>query len=46
MAGFRNVLAHEYAEIDNERLYEHLRDIEHFRTYAVEVAEFAGLDER
>lgn len=34
MAGFRNVLAHEYANIDDDRVYEHLQDLDHFRTFA------------
>lgn len=46
MAGFRNVLAHEYARIDDERVFEQLQDIEHFREFAHEVAEIAGITER
>lgn len=46
MAGFRNVLAQEYARIDDERIFEQLHDIEHFREFAGEVAEFAGVTER
>ena len=40
MAGFRNVLAHEYASIDDERVYAHLQDLERFRVYAQEIDEF------
>jgi len=40
MAGFRNVLAHEYAQIDDERVFDHLQDVEHFRRFAQEIAEF------
>lgn len=43
MAGFRNVLAHEYARIDDGRVYEHLQDLGHFREFAREVGDFAGL---
>lgn len=32
--GFRNVLAHEYAEIINEKVYEHLQDLETFEEFA------------
>lgn len=46
MAGFRNVLAHEYARIDDERVFEQLQDIEHFRVFATELAEFAGMTEQ
>lgn len=42
MAGFRNVLAHEYASIDDERVYQHLQDLERFRTFASEMQ--ASLD--
>lgn len=45
MAGFRNVLAHEYARIDHERVHEHLQDLEHFRSYAAEIAEFLEAQE-
>jgi uncharacterized protein YutE (UPF0331/DUF86 family) len=38
MAGFRNVLAHDYAEIDDDRVYDHLQDIEHYREFAAETA--------
>jgi uncharacterized protein YutE (UPF0331/DUF86 family) len=37
MAGFRNVLAHEYAGIDDERVYEQLQDVTQFDAYAEEV---------
>lgn len=40
MAGFRNVLAHEYADIVNERVYAHLQDLERFRQFAQETHEF------
>lgn len=43
MAGFRNVLAHEYAAIDDDRVYHHLQDLERFRTFARELHAF--LDE-
>lgn len=45
MAGFRNVLAHEYASIDDERVYAHLQDLDRFRTYAREIDEFLYSDE-
>jgi uncharacterized protein YutE (UPF0331/DUF86 family) len=44
MAGFRNVLAHEYADIENERVYHHLQDVGRFESYAVEIERF--LDEQ
>lgn len=37
--GFRNVLAHEYAEIINERVYEHLQDLETFERFAKTISE-------
>lgn len=46
MAGFRNVLAHEYARIDDDRVYDHLQDLERFREFAREVGDFAGMTER
>ena len=42
MAGFRNVLAHEYARIDDERVYEHLQNLERFHDFAHEVATSVG----
>lgn len=45
MAGFRNVLAHEYASIDDERVYAHLQDLERFRTYAHEIDAFVASSE-
>jgi uncharacterized protein YutE (UPF0331/DUF86 family) len=42
MAGFRNVLAHEYADIDVDRVHEHLQNLERFRTFAREIAGFLG----
>lgn len=40
MAGFRNVLAHEYADIDDERVYRHLQDLDRFRAFASELGAF------
>jgi uncharacterized protein YutE (UPF0331/DUF86 family) len=40
MAGFRNVLAHEYARIIDERVYEHLQDLERLRRFATEIGQF------
>lgn len=34
LAGFRNVLAHDYAEIDHDRVHDHLGDLEPFRRFA------------
>lgn len=39
MAGFRNVLAHEYADIVDDHVYDNLQDIERFRTFAIEINE-------
>ena len=36
-AGFRNVLAHEYANIIDEHVHEHLQDLEPFREYAAAI---------
>lgn len=43
MAGFRNVLAHEYAKIDDERVYDHLQDLDRFKEFATAIASFAGI---
>lgn len=40
MAGFRNVLAHEYSGIDDERVYQHLNNLERFRRFAKQVYGF------
>lgn len=40
MAGFRNVLAHEYATIDTDRVHHHLQDIEQFREFAKTIDDF------
>jgi uncharacterized protein YutE (UPF0331/DUF86 family) len=34
IAGFRNVLVHGYLELDWELVYEHLREVADFRTFA------------
>lgn len=38
-AGFRNVLAHEYADIQDHLVHEHLQNLEPFREYAAEIRE-------
>lgn len=40
MAGFRNVLAHEYSGIDDERVHQNLDNLERFREFARQVHEF------
>ena len=40
MAGFRNVLAYEYADIVDERVYDHLQDIERFERYGSAIYDF------
>lgn len=40
MAGFRNVLAHEYADIVDERVFAHLQDLGRFRSFASQVYHF------
>lgn len=44
MAGFRNVLVHEYAEIRDDRVYDHLQDLDRFEEFATAIYEF--LEER
>lgn len=44
MAGFRNVLAHEYADLDVDRVHEQLQNLEQFRTFAREIATFIDGD--
>lgn len=38
-AGFRNVLAHEYADIQDHLVHEHLESLEPFRRFAAEIRE-------
>lgn len=45
MAGFRNVLAHQYADIDVDRVHEHLQDLEQFRAFAREIVAFIEADD-
>lgn len=40
MAGFRNVLAHEYSSINDEIVYSHLHDLDGFRRFAEEIQGF------
>lgn len=40
MAGFRNVLAHQYSGIDDERVYRHLDSLQRFREFARQVHAF------
>lgn len=40
MAGFRNALAYEYAAIVDDRVYDHLQDLDRFRSYAEEIHRF------
>ena len=40
MVGFRNVLAHEYASIENERVYYHLQNLGRFESYAADIHRF------
>ncbi|KXA94794.1 hypothetical protein AKJ65_03390 [candidate division MSBL1 archaeon SCGC-AAA259E19] len=37
-AGFRNVLAHEYAQIMNDKVYKHLQDLETFERFAESIS--------
>lgn len=45
MAGFRNVLVHEYARIDDDRVYDHLQDLERFRAFARALSGFLDVRE-
>jgi len=38
-AGFRNVLAHEYAEIIDEKVYNHLQDLDAFERFAESISD-------
>jgi uncharacterized protein YutE (UPF0331/DUF86 family) len=40
MAGFRNVLAHEYSDIKDERVYDHLHNLDRFRNFAKEINKY------
>ncbi len=40
MAGFRNVLAHEYSDIKDERVYDHLHNLNRFRNFAREINKY------
>lgn len=46
MAGFRNVLTHEYAEIDHERVYQHLQNLDHFQEFVQEVTRSVDRDKK
>lgn len=37
--GFRNVLAHEYAEIINKKVYSHLQSLEPFEKFAESISD-------
>jgi uncharacterized protein YutE (UPF0331/DUF86 family) len=37
MAGFRSVLAHDYADIDHDRVHEHLEHLDRFREFAAAI---------
>lgn len=44
MAGFRNILIHEYTDVDISEVYRHLQeDLEHFRTFIRHIVEFLRL---
>lgn len=45
MAGFGNVLAHEYSDIDDEIVHDNLQDLEHFRSFAEEIDRFLSRSE-
>lgn len=45
MAGFRNVLAHDYAEIDHDRVHQHLDHLDRFRRFAEAVHEAVETEE-
>lgn len=40
MAGFRNILVHEYLKIDRKRVYEYTSKIEDFRKFERYILEF------
>lgn len=40
MAGLRNILIHEYFKIDLERIYQHLQNLEDFRTFQKHIIKF------
>lgn len=40
MAGFRNVLAHEYSDIRSKRVFQHLQDLERFRQFASKIQDY------
>jgi len=40
MAGFRNILEHEYVKIDLEKVYENLQRIEDFERFAAHIVQF------
>lgn len=44
MTGFRNVLAHDYAEIKNDRVYHQLQSLKKFHKFSEEMLEFLKRD--
>jgi uncharacterized protein YutE (UPF0331/DUF86 family)/predicted nucleotidyltransferase len=43
MAGFRNILVHEYTDVDTAEVYRHLlEDLDHFRAFIGYIIEFLG----
>lgn len=46
MAGFRNVLVHEYADIQDDRVYDHLQNLDRFRKFAEAIQRFLDEHER
>ncbi|MDI6891768.1 MAG: DUF86 domain-containing protein [Actinomycetota bacterium] len=42
MAGFRNILVHDYIEIDLNKVYSHLQKLEDFNRFAQYISEFAS----
>lgn len=40
MSGFRNVLAHEYSKIKQERVYQHLQHLDWFRGFSIQMKSY------
>lgn len=40
MAGFRNILVHDYLDIDAEKVYENLQNLDDFTEFAQHIAQF------
>ncbi|MBU1252332.1 MAG: DUF86 domain-containing protein [Nanoarchaeota archaeon] len=46
MKGFRNILVHKYGEVDNEKVFEHLGELNDFEVFKNEILKFLNNSSR